>query len=158
MNKALVFSVGSSANNINILAVAAICFENNSYDLKGFRKGNNLRQLLTDYILKFNLNGYEKISIILRSSQVAKFFKQKNYETIPEQIKIRSLDTIDNFVYDEQSMYSVLIESLSCQYLNIEQLSKTDKEILERSIKDIGDVVTQALIVGTASPPKMYNF
>jgi len=55
-------------------------------------------------------------------------------------------------------MYSVLIESLSCQYLNIEQLSKTDKEILERSIKDIGDVVTQALIVGTASPPKMYNF
>jgi len=160
MSQALIFGIGTSSQNINIVGAAAFTFnsENKSFALIGFKKAGTLKQLLDDFILNYKITEDIKPSIVFRSGKVATFFKRNNKDSIPESFKIRSLDNIDTFSWDLNNLYAVLIEAIGCGFLALEGLSKTQKEIIERSIQDSNDVLTQSLIVGTAQPPKIYDF
>lgn len=155
MSRALTFGIGTTTN-INLVGIAALSFVDNQFNLLNFCKATSLKSLLEDFIIPFAWQDYDKVTIYFKSKKIARFFRTTH--TIPEGIVVRSLDIDNSFVFDEKIQYSVLSESLASGYVNLEQLSKTNREILQRALNDISDVLTQSVLVATAKPPRIYNF
>jgi hypothetical protein len=156
----LVLGIGTSGTTFSTQSLAVCLVEYDSKDkffsVLQFNRLSNLEQLLEQFLSRDNIGSYRKINIVFKNNRIAKFFKNKSQKRLPKHCKILSLDLDKNLTFDQTAFYSILIESLSCQYLRLEQLSKSQKEILQRALVDVNDALTQSIMVATCRNPKIY--
>lgn len=161
MLQVMVLGIGTSGINLNSqsLACAQVDFagEDKVFEVKKFKRLANLTELNKVFIEPIDIGLYRKINIVFKSKKIADFFKANYRQDLPANCKVLNLEDNKNYIFDPAAAYAVLIESLSCQYLKLDKLSKTDKEILERAIVNQSDAITQSLIVATARPPRIYD-
>jgi hypothetical protein len=161
MPQVMILGIGTSGANLNSqsLACSQVDFsgEDKVFKIKKFKRLANLNEVSTTFIKPASVDLYRKINIVFKSKKVAAFFKANYRQDLPANSKIFSLEANKNYIFDSVAAYAVLVESLSCQYLSLEGLSKTDKEILERSVSNQSDAITQSLMVATARPPQIYD-
>jgi len=158
----ITFAFGSSKKNIFSNCFSALAFDHvkGKQTIKGFKKGQNIKQLLDNFIVPFAKDEYDKIEIIFKSQRVAKSFQEQHYT--PPEWKIKSLEglqilKIENSKFDENSIYAILLESLSTENLDITNLTKTEREVLIDLVPNLDDALTQSLLVGIAKQPKMLD-
>jgi hypothetical protein len=162
MSLSITFAFGCSKKNITSSCFCALSFDHTKgkQAIKGFKKGQNIKQILETFIVPFPKDHYDKIELMFKSQRVAKSFQEQHY--IPPEWKIKSLEglqilKIENSKFDENAIHSILLESLSSENMDISDLTKTEREVLIDLVPNLEDALTQSLLVGIAKQPKAYD-
>jgi hypothetical protein len=155
MNKTLIIGMGSSPKNIDIQCAVSMYYdyESNKYELLDFYKSKEVKELFESFILPSIEKNNIESHVTFKSSKVKDFFSNEYSSLLFASepcVMFHSLQDSKDYIFEPSETYQVLGDSLTYGIIDATSLNKTKKELLDTSLKDIDDVLTQALLVATA--------